>query len=66
MTIKIDPPVWSGIEFCVGIGLGGELESVLVCRAGRAAPLSAALFQRVPVGALTRVAREHIRDFKEE
>ena len=65
VTIEIDSPRWSGLEFCVGIGLDGELESVLVRRAGRAVPLSAALFRDIPVGALTRVARAHIRGFKE-
>lgn len=65
VTLTIDAPRWHGVEFVVSIAPDGALAGLLTQRREPdAVALTAALFQRIPVGALVKTAREFLRDFK--
>jgi hypothetical protein len=53
---------WAGFTFRLHFGQNGDLAGLDVRRSGQAAELTATLLQRVPLGALERSARRHIRD----
>jgi hypothetical protein len=62
VALVIDEPRWTGYSFWLAYN-GRELVEVRVLRDGDAEPLAAALFQRIPLGALDRAARECVSSF---
>ncbi len=53
---------WHGFTFRLHFARNGDLTGLDVRRSDRAAELTATLLQRVPLGALERSARRHIRE----
>lgn len=62
VLLLIDEPRWSGFTFSLAYN-GRDLAEVTVLRDETAEPLTAALFQRVPLGSLDRAARECVSSF---
>ena len=65
VDLEVGTEKWSGYKFCLTF-LSGELLGAEAIRQPRAVPLTAHLFQHVPLGALERVARAWITDFMAE
>jgi len=62
VDLTVDSEVWAGYGFRLNFDADGELLGIEVGRSGNAADLTAHLLQRVPLGALERKARHHIRE----
>jgi hypothetical protein len=61
IDLTIPGEEWSGYIFRLDFGSLGDLTAVEIRRSGKAQALSAHRLQRVPLGALERAARRHIR-----
>ena len=64
VSLVADDDRWHGYIFRLSYA-GGEITDLEITRNGDAAPLSAQLLQRVPLGALDRAARRCVEDFLE-